>query len=61
MSQSKHRSRDQRNDYRAVVNIVTGLEGVVPLIENLRHVAQETKRQNQNGAETNKLGPHTLF
>ena len=46
VSQSKHRSSDQRNDYRAVVNIGAGLEGVVPMIENLRHVAKEAKRQN---------------
>jgi len=46
VSQSKHRSSDQRNDYRAVVNIDACLEGVVPIIENLRHVAQKTKRQN---------------
>ena len=46
MSQSKHRSSDQRNDYRAVVNIGARLEGVVPMIENLRHVAKEAKRQN---------------
>jgi hypothetical protein len=31
------------------------------MVENLRHVAKEAKRQNQNGAETNKLGRHTLF
>ena len=58
MSKPNSCSRDQRHDDSAVFNVVPCLERVIPIIEKLRHMSPNAKRQDQDRTELNKPSPH---
>lgn len=58
MRKRDHRSGHQHHYHRAVFDVIARLERVIPMIEKLRHVSPNAKRQDQRRAELNKPSPH---
>lgn len=46
MRKRDNRSGNQEHYHRAVLDVVARLERVIPMIENLRHVTPNAKRQD---------------
>ena len=46
MRKPDNRSGDQHHYHRAVLDVVACLERVIPMIEDLRHVTPDAKRQD---------------
>lgn len=59
VSQSENNSRRQRRDDYARLNIVSGAERVIPMVEQLRGMPPHTSREDQQPRKMDKLAPHS--
>jgi hypothetical protein len=58
VSKPKNRSGDQCNYDCAVVDIVTRLKGMIPVVKNLRDMACYTNCQDQDSTDLDKPSSH---